>query len=207
MFPYLTMTPLITVNLNNLLPFVQTSGYFILFTIMFFEGPIITYVAAFAASQGYLNGLIIIILSILGNILPDVMYYSIGHSTRKIKLHKYLHRFGLTKSRINLFENGLRTHAGKFMFIVKVVPSLPMVGLTLAGRALPFKKFIFYSALISALYSIFFFILGFYSGRAYGLILNYFNVGESFLILFFVVVIAIWFIFTNWLKRKFKLLK
>ena len=88
------------------------------------------------------------------------------------------------------------------MFAVKVVPSLPMVGLTIAGMTIPFKKFLYWSVLISVIYSVFFFILGFYAGQAYLLILYYFKAGEIAISIIAVISIVGWILMKYWLKKE-----
>lgn len=45
---------------------------------MVVEGPIVTSIAAFAASLGYLDIYMILIISLLGNLIPDILLFFIG---------------------------------------------------------------------------------------------------------------------------------
>ncbi len=190
--------------LQQLLPFLQTYGYPVIFLAMFFEGPIITFVAAFASSIGYFNPVYIFLLSVAGNFLPDIFYYTIGYATKRTVLYDKLSKKGFSSRKIVSFKNKFSIHAGKMMTFIKIVPTLPPVGLVVAGMVLPFKKFISLSILISAVYSLFFFILGFYSGKAYNFILGYFKTGEIVLSLFFILVIIVWFIIKYIIKKELK---
>lgn len=188
-----------------LLPVIHTYGYLFVFIIMFFEGPIITYVAAFASYLGFFNPLIILLLSILGNVLPDLIYYAIGNFTKKVVLYKFFARRKIKKKKALYIEHLLKNHTGKMMLFIKVIPSLPMIGLVLAGMVVPFKKFFKFSLLISGIYSLIFFILGFYSGKAYTIILNYFKVGEIILGVLAALIFIIWLLVRYWLRKNVKI--
>ena len=48
-------------NIPNILASLQISGYLILFILMFFEGPIVTLFAAYAASLNFFNVLCVLV--------------------------------------------------------------------------------------------------------------------------------------------------
>ena len=57
-------------------------GYPLMFVAMLIEGPIVTAAATFAVVFGYFNISMIFVLSILGDIVADVIYYIIGYFSR-----------------------------------------------------------------------------------------------------------------------------
>ena len=159
----------------GILTFFQTTGYFILFIVMVFEGPIITYIAAFAASLGVFNIFYVLILSFLGNVVGDLMFFFIGRIGKKYVVDRYVHHW-LKEGRINKIREYLKNNPGKTIVAIKLTPPLPAPGLILAGASeISLKKFLIYSSIVSAAISIFLTILGFYSGVAFNTIANNFN--------------------------------
>ncbi len=187
---------------TDVLPFLQTQGYLIIFVIMFFEGPIVTYAAAFASSLGYLNPWIIIILSVLGNVTPDLIYYTIGKYAKKERLYKILKRLGVKRNKVHKLVRTIHNHAGKMMLTIKVVPTLPPPGLIMAGMIMKFKKFITLSIIISAAYSLVFFVLGYYSGKAYLTILPLVKWGGLIIAILVVIFLTIWLLGKYLLRKK-----
>lgn len=57
--------------------------YFFLFPIVVVEGPIITVIAGFLSSLGYLNIIIAYLVVVAGDIVGDSAYYAIGFYGRK----------------------------------------------------------------------------------------------------------------------------
>ena len=153
-------------------------GYALLFIAILIEGPVVTAAGAFAAALGYLNVYVVFLLSILGNLIPDIVFYAIGFWGRKRLAEKYGHWVGLTEQRIKYLENLLEHHAGKALTIIKLLPILPTPGLILAGATrMPLKKYAFWSIIIIIPSSLFFLVVGYYFGAAYGAISRYVDYG------------------------------
>jgi membrane protein DedA with SNARE-associated domain len=171
---------------------------------MIIEGPITTYIAAFASSIGYFNPTVIFLFSFLGAIGIDLSYYWLGRLTKKPVLYHLFSRLRVSRKKIASIEKGLRNHSGKMMVFVKVIPGIPPVGLTVAGMVLPFRRFLFLSVLISLAYSVSLFSLGYFSGAAYNLILPYFKAGEIIISVLVAIFIGGWFFIRYWLKGRIK---
>lgn len=153
---------------NFTLSTIAQHGYLFLFLLMFAEGTVVTYIAAFAASLDVFNIWIIIILALLGNILPDLLFYSIGRSSRHILTSKFFKFFKLKQSRIIGLERMLEKHFVKAFIVIKLTPVLPLPGLIIAGFIrVKFSKVLKYSLLVTIPYTLFFLLLGYYSGISY----------------------------------------
>ncbi len=176
--------------------------YLGLFALFFVEGPIATYIASFAASLGFFNPFYILLLSFFGNICPDLIYYTIGHKLKGSTARDFLLKRGVTHRKMDSIKEGLRKHAGKMMVAIKIMPLLPIPGLTIAGMVLPLRKFIFYSWIISAVYSLVFFLLGYFSGRLYGSILGHFNQIEFLIILVVLLGVGGWYVYKKYLSQE-----
>lgn len=175
---------------------------------MFFEGPITTFACAAAASLGLLNIWIILILSLLGNMIPDLLLYSVGRVIRTNIVEKIVGYFGLNKQRIKVLETGFKKHTGKTLVFAKINPIFPVPGLILAGfTKVKFKRFIFIDSAFNLTASIIPAILGFYSGIALSTFSEYLNIGSYIILLIIPLILIIYLIFRRISKKISKDLK
>ncbi len=165
-------------NSQAILSFIQTQGYFIIFIIMLLEGAIITYVASFASSLGIFNIYLILIISILGSVIADLIYYSIGRFLKNSFLEEKIIKL-IKQDKKKEIKEFLKNNLGKTILIIKLVPILPIPGFIIIGNSKsPFKKVILYSVVISLFYSLLFVSLGFFSGLAFNSIYKYIKYSE-----------------------------
>lgn len=167
-------------------------GYILMFLLMMIEGPVITAAGAFVAALGLFNIWIVLILSIFGNLIPDIIFYSIGYFGREKFINKYQKYLGLKKGNIEYLENMINTHAIKSLVLIKLVPFLATPGLIMVGLTkMDIKKYIKWSLIITVPSSLIYLIIGYYFGTAYDKIEHYMNIGGylivTFLILFFII--------------------
>lgn len=190
------------INSATILTTLQIHGYFILFFLMFLEGPLITYAASFLASQGVFNIYIILLLSIFGNLIPDIIFFLSGKYSRTKTMEKVSNFFGLNQSRIEKIENGFSNHAGKSIIFFKLIPGFAVPGLMLAGFSkVPFKKFFIISVLFNVFSAILFGFLGFYSGITISSLLKYLKLEKYILIVLTISVVIIYFIIRYFQKK------
>jgi membrane protein DedA with SNARE-associated domain len=158
-------------------------GYLLMFVGMLIEGSFITAAGSFAAALGYFNLWIVLLLSVLGNLIPDVIYYAIGFWGRQKFMDKYGHYFRVTPERTEKLERLYREHAGKTLMIVKMVPLLATPGLIIAGAArVPAKKFAIWGLIVTVPSSFSYLLIGYYFGAAYEKIIRYMNYGGYFIV-------------------------
>jgi membrane protein DedA with SNARE-associated domain len=194
--------------MNNLssfplaLAFVQNNGYFILFFFMVFEGPMVTSVAAFAASMGLFNIYLIFALSLLGNIVGDLIYFSVGKIGRRIFVNRHLNYFEASKKKVQKLESIMVSHPIKALATIKLVPNLAIPGLILAGAVnMRIRKFLVLSFIISFVYSLFFSLAGFYLGMTFGDVLKYSHYAKE-IIFCLILAVLIFFIIYNKFSKK-----
>ena len=169
-------------------------GYPLMFLAMLIEGPIVTAAASFGAAFGYFNIFIVFILSILGDVMADLIYYAVGYSGRIMVVQKFGRRFGLTEERIRKVEALLNSHPNKTLIALKLTPILPTPGLMIVGTSrMPLKKFITISSFVIFPKTIFFVLLGYYFGAAYSIVLRKFEKGELILGIIIVLILGIYY--------------
>ena len=107
-------------SLAATLPLLIKYGYALLFLGAVIEGPIITILGAFLASQGSFNIFFVFLAVVIGDLAGDALYYAIGYfSSRFPKLLKFL---GLTDERLKPVEDYYKEHGAKAMFFAKFTP-------------------------------------------------------------------------------------
>ena len=180
-------------NFQQVFTWVIAHGYFLVFLIMCVEGPITTAAAGFAAALGYFDPWVVLIISVLGDLIPDSIYYFIGYSGRFSIVEKFGFRLGLTQARIDGLEKKLKAHLGKTMVALKLTPVIPTFGFMLVGYLkLSFMKFTKFSALVTIPKSIIFLVIGYFFGRLYN-IDQYVHYAEIFFPLTVLVIAGLYF--------------
>ncbi len=199
---------MIPTNFDAMLSLVQNSGYFIILLLMILEGPLVTIAASVAASLGIFNLGVIFLLSLLGDLLGDLIHYTIGRFGRKMLIERYEKKNWMKMDKIKILEDKLSNHFGKAMFLIKFTPVLTTPGLLLAGALkISAVKFAIYSLIITLPRTIFFTFVGFYFGLAVTAFLGYFRLGQYIVPVVIVVVVIIYFgykIIAEKLDKKYK---
>jgi membrane protein DedA with SNARE-associated domain len=169
---------------------------------MILEGPIVTTAAAFASSFGLFNLWIIFLLSILGDLAGDLIYFEIGKRVGEPVIRRYGHKIGFENEKLKIVELHLKNNFGKTMIAIKFVPFLTIIGLLLSGALnISRKRFILLSFLITLPRAIFFTIVGYYFGVVASSILKYYNLSQYVIIAIAFVGILSYFIY-KWLFKK-----
>lgn len=164
-------------------------GYLIILPLAIVEGPIITILAGFIASQGVLNIIIVYIVVVVGDLLGDSIYYAIGRFSKRTFFNKYGHYIGMTASRIDKLTNYFNRHGGKTLMFGKLTHALGWPILVTAGIVeMPFIKYLYLNLLGTIPKSLGFLLLGYYVGYAYKTIDSYFN--KIFFIIGVIIIIV-----------------
>jgi len=171
---------------------VLQQGYSLMFILMLIEGPVVTAAGGFAAAFSYFQLLPVFILSILGNLIPDIVLYAAGYWGRHNFIDRYGHYFGLTPDRMRAAEKFAGKHTGKSLIAIKMIPFLATPGLIAVGASkMDLRKYIFWSLAITIPSSLFYLLVGYYFGAAYGTIDHYLHLGYYLLGATIIIVIAI----------------
>jgi len=164
-------------------------GYVIMFLAMCAEGPTVTAAATFASTFGYFNPIIVFILSMLGDIIPDIIFYVIGMRGRVPFVKKIGYRFGLTEARIVKMEETIKHHGGKTVAALKLTPVLAAPGLMMVGAMrMKFSKYLFYVVLVTLQKTLVFMAIGYFFGLSYN-VGNYLRFGA--LIPFLIIIVYV----------------
>ena len=153
------------IEYQNLLEIINHWGYSLMLLLMIIEGPIATLGAAFLASMGFLNVFIVLILSILGDIIGDVILYYIGFFSKKGLIPKERKFLKSNAGIAKIIKSSFEKKETQIIFFTKATTGLCYVTFILAGMVkLNFKKFLFFSVLGGIIWSSFIVGLGYYFG-------------------------------------------
>ncbi len=141
-------------------------GYALMFLAMFLEGPVVSAVSAFASSLGYFSFPLVFFLSIFGDVLGDVVFYSIGYFGRSAAVNWSEKRFHVPHSRIEKISRLLKKHQIKAIIALKIMPFVVLPGFIVVGMSrVKFLKFFSLCLGITLIRNSIFLGLGYYAGE------------------------------------------
>lgn len=160
--------------METLIPIILKYKYLIIFPMALAEGPILAITCGFLLSLGLLNFWLIYGILIAGDIIPDSIYYFIGKQSKKSQfISKYIDKLGINK-KSGALGTMWQKYTVKMMFVTKLTYGLSAALLVTAGIiAIPFRKFISLSTLVSFVQYAVFLGLGFYLGQSYNTFFKY----------------------------------
>lgn len=168
--------------------------YLAIFPVAVFEGPIITITAGFLSSIGQLNFWLAFLVVVMGDLVGDTVYYSIGRFGREKFMLKYGKYFGLNETRVVLVERHFQTHPWKTFLFGKAAHGTGSLILAAAGLSgLPYLKFLGYNIPTTLIKSFVLMLIGYYFGYAHYHIDKYFRY-SSFILLGGIILAAIYFL-------------
>jgi membrane protein DedA with SNARE-associated domain len=150
------------------------SSYAGMFLLMLAEGPVVIAFGGFGAKVGLFNVWLVLLLSVLGNFLPDFLCYGIGYYGRVWFINKLGKWLGITRERMAKVQTLYADHPFMTLFVVKTIPFLAPSGLAAAGAVrMPIGKFAFWSLIITIPSSGLYFLIGYLAGEGYARIVHY----------------------------------
>ncbi len=161
-------------SLDQLILWLTHYKYFALFPLAVAEGPIITVIAGFFASLGYLNFWLAYIIIVIGDLAGDVVHYSFGRWGGRNFIDRWGKYLGVGPGQIETIEKQFTKRGDKLLFIGKMSHGVGGAFLIAAGLIkMPFNKFIFANMLATLIKSLVLLLLGFYFGHALSTINTY----------------------------------
>jgi membrane protein DedA with SNARE-associated domain len=133
------------------------------------EGPIVTILAGYLASQGYVNAFLAYLIVVTGDITGDLAWYAAGRWGRLGVGSKWARRIGITPERLRRVEEHFERHSGKTLVVGKLTQGLGALVLLGAGatRMRPLR-FLVYNLAATLPKSLALLLFGYYFGKAYG---------------------------------------
>ena len=150
---------------QQIFDFLSHHGYWLMLPLMIIEGPVVTIIAATLAALGAFNVYIVLIFSIIGDMLGDIILYSLGYRYGIGFVRHVGRHIGITENLVERMEKYFVKHGGKTIFAVKSTTGLCWATFTAAGIVkMDFKKFVKYSFLGGIVWSGFLVAMGYFYG-------------------------------------------
>ncbi|EKE19930.1 MAG: hypothetical protein ACD_8C00083G0003 [uncultured bacterium] len=131
---------------QHIFEFLRSYGYWGMLPLMIIEGPVVTIVAAMLASLGAFSWPVVLLFSILGDIIGDVLLYGAGYKWGMGFVHGFGKYMGITEALVLRMEKYFEKHGGKTIFAVKSTTGLCWATFAAAGIVkMDFKKFVKFS--------------------------------------------------------------
>jgi membrane protein DedA with SNARE-associated domain len=161
-------------NGEIIIEFLSNYGYWIILPLMIIEGPIVTILAAFLATTGMFNIYAVLLLSIIGDMVGDVLLYGAGRWWGMGFVNKIGRHIGITKELVLKMEKFFKCHGGKTVVAVKSTTGLCWATFVAAGIVkMKFGRFVWYSFIGGILWSSLLVFLGYFFGYLYEEIVEY----------------------------------
>jgi membrane protein DedA with SNARE-associated domain len=173
--------------------------YWILLPLAIVEGPMLAFVCGILASLGILNPLIALGILVLGDIIPDTVFYFLGRYGRDYRFVKRIAaKIGINDEHFADAEKLWREHPGKTMLMSKFAYGIAAAFLFMAGlMRMPVHIFYGYSVSISILHYAIIMLVGYFFGSsilAAGDIVTMIEIGAAGLALLVAAyVITVWY--------------
>ena len=159
---------------QHIFTFLSHYGYAIMIPLMIIEGPVATIIAAMLASLGAFNVFIVLIFSMIGDIVGDLIFYGLGYKFGMGFVRRVGKYIGITEKLVLKMEKYFINHGGKTIFAVKSTTGLCWATFTAAGIVkMDFKKFLKYSFLGGIVWSSFLVAMGYFYGYLWREIRDY----------------------------------
>jgi membrane protein DedA with SNARE-associated domain len=150
---------------QHIFEFLRHYGYWGMLPLMTIEGPVATIISALLAALGAFNVFVVLIFSIAGDMIGDIILYWLGyrHGMGFVRhVGKYI---GITEKLVLKMEKYFVRHGGKTIFAVKSTTGLCWATFVAAGIVkMDFKKFVRYSFFGGVVWSSFLVIMGYFYG-------------------------------------------
>jgi len=137
-------------SLDVIFQLLDTYRYWVLFPLAFFEGPMVGFIVGVFIALGYLNPIGAYAVLILGDMVPDTLYYYLGKYGKRLTFVARLeNKIGVYQNHFERIQSLWWNHTGKTMFISKLAYGLSTPFLISAGAtSLPFRRFFSYAIIV-----------------------------------------------------------
>lgn len=163
--------------------------------------------AAFFASIGYFNIVLVYFLVVFADLLADVCWYMVGFigHYRGFKFAAQFLSVKDSEKSFGILEKRILMHQGKLIFIAKLTHAFGVPFLIMAGvYRINFKKFISFNFFATIVKSFIFVIIGYYYGQAHTVLSRYLGYSSVLGAIVLAIAFASVFIIQRFLRRSFK---
>lgn len=145
-----------------------TYRYWVLLPFAIVEGPMLAFACGVLVSLGYLSAPLALFILVLGDIIPDTIFYTLGRFWSERPIVKRLAaRIGVTEEHFSDAKRLWHEHPGKTMLMSKFAYGIASAFLFMAGlMRMSAPRFYGYSVSISIVHYTVIMTVGFYFGTS-----------------------------------------
>lgn len=152
-------------QVNQIFSLLYTYSYLVLFPLAVIEGPIVTIIAGFLVSLGFMDWLPTYFTIIAGDLTGDMLYYSAGRWWLKNIYLRVLKFFNIKIKLYDKLKEALKKNKGPFLFFGKLSHAVGGLILFAAGDSgIPVKDYLWFNFLATLPKSLILLGVGFYFG-------------------------------------------
>jgi len=172
---------------------VSTYGLIVLAPLAVFEGPVVTLIGAWLASQGLLSLPGVFIVVVLADLIGDGLYFGLGRLMLDRLSERWRKRLGLSPERVATLVAAFEQRGSAMLLAGKWTHAAGFAVLVAAGAArMPFWQFIWVNLLATLPKSLIFVALGYAFGSAHDQIAAYISTGGAALVALLALAVFIW---------------
>ncbi|PIR46852.1 MAG: hypothetical protein COV07_02190 [Candidatus Vogelbacteria bacterium CG10_big_fil_rev_8_21_14_0_10_45_14] len=170
--------------------------YLAVFVLACIEGPIVALAVGFLTSLGFFSPVLALIALVLGDIIPDSVYYAVGRFGGKMEIvEKLENKYEFVRKNRAKLEHFWHTHLGKTMLITKLAYGISIPLLLLGGLVKTrFRKFLLWSTLISIFQYGVLILFGYVLGESFEKASFYLENMTMLITLFIAVILGVYYI-------------
>lgn len=141
-------------------------AYLLLALLVMVEGPVATLAGAVAASAGYMKPMGVFVSAASGNLLSDILWYTLGYLGRMEWIHRYGGYVGLREEMIRRLMSDIQRHAAKLLFVAKLTLGFTIPTLVATGLArVPIRRWFPFLLFGETIWTGSLVVMGFYFGQ------------------------------------------
>jgi membrane protein DedA with SNARE-associated domain len=180
-----------------------TYSYLILFPLVVVGGPIVTIIAGFLVSLGFMDFIPTYLTIVSGDLVGDFVYYSAGRWWLNKTYKGVLNFFSIDMKIVRKLETAIKKRKGPFLFFGKLSHAVGGIILFAAGSAeIPLKEFLWFNFLATLPKSLILIAVGYYFGSTVSNFKKYLDFTVLGLFVLTVVLIGLYYGVT-YLSNKF----
>lgn len=141
-------------------------AYLLLALLVMVEGPVATLAGAVAASTGLMKPVWVFVAASAGNILADLLWYTLGYVGKMEWVHRYGAYVGVRGSLVQRVHNDIQRHSAKFLLLAKLTLGFTIPALVATGLArVPMRRWLWVLLVGESIWTGSLVFLGFHFGR------------------------------------------
>jgi membrane protein DedA with SNARE-associated domain len=159
----------VSIDAEALASLMSAHPYLLLFPLVLVEGPLATVCAGFLISVGVMSWPHAYLLAATADLTGDSLYYVMGRSARRPRVHRHLARLGLTGRKLARLEGALREDLPRTLVGAKIADLAAIPALVAAGLAkVHYGRFLAWDSVATLPKTAILMILGFLYGAQIG---------------------------------------